>query len=73
MNHKWYHDHNGDVSSMRIMVIPAAWAGILITLAGAVGVFFGVNDSIALAGVGSGLFTIASGAKSLAKNQEFKQ
>lgn len=67
---KWYHEKDGSVSSLRLMAVPAAWVGIGIAVAGSVAVFFGVSDSIALAGVGTGLFTVASGVKAWQKGKE---
>jgi hypothetical protein len=67
---KWYQEKNGDVSAMRIMVVPGGWIALAVIIAGTVGIFLDVPDSIALAGVGSGLFTVASGVKAWQKGKE---
>jgi hypothetical protein len=67
---KWYHDPKGNVSSLRILVIPAGYVALAVVIAGAVGVFFNTPNAIALCGVGSGLFSVASGVKAWQKEKE---
>lgn len=67
---KWYQDKNGDDSSLRMLAIPAGWLGMAVVFAGAVGAFVKMSDAIALCGIGSGLITVALGAKAWQKGKE---
>lgn len=60
---KWFQDLQGNVSSMRIMAMMSTTVGCLAVVAGVVAMFMGINESIAIAGVGAGMAGLGEIAK----------
>lgn len=52
---KWYQDELGNVSSMRIIAMLASVTGCIAVLAGVVGMFAGIAESVPIAGTGAGM------------------
>ncbi len=55
MKIKWYEKTEGHTSSMRIMAMMSTVTGCLTVLAGVVGMFLKLPESIAISGVGAGM------------------
>lgn len=55
MSKKWYQDREGGTSSMRIIAMFCAITGCIAVLAGVVGMFLQLPESVAIAGVGGGM------------------
>ena len=67
---KWYQDAQGNCSSMRIMVMVAVVTGCVVVLTAVVGWLCGVENAVAVAGVGAGLVGLCSLAKAWQKKTE---
>lgn len=61
---KWYQDGAGHTSSMRIMAMTSTITGCVAVLAGVVAMFFGIGESVLMAGVGAGMAGLGEVAKS---------
>lgn len=59
----WYHDSDGDVSTMRIVTMMAAIVGCIAVLSGSVALFLGIPEGVALAGIGGGMTGLGEIAK----------
>jgi small-conductance mechanosensitive channel len=70
MGNRWYHDKNGVVSSMRLIVMPAAYIGLLVVISSVIAFFLGIPDSVLLAGAGTTLITLSMGAKAWQRSSE---
>ena len=60
---KWYEKSAGNTSAMRIIAMMCAATGCLAVLAGVVGMFMGIAESVAIAGVGGGMAGLGEVAK----------
>lgn len=67
---KWYQDDKGNISSLRLIVVPSAILGQLVVISGVVAMFMGFPDGVAIAGIGAGLVGLAEGAKAWQKMGE---
>ena len=60
---RWYEKSAGNTSAMRIIAMRCAATGCLAVLAGVVGMFMGITESVAIAGVGGGMAGLGEVAK----------
>ncbi len=60
---KWYQDDKGNVSTTRILTLPAGFVGILITIAGVVAMFMNNQTAGTAMGIGLGMLGLALGGK----------
>jgi uncharacterized membrane protein len=60
---KWYQDDAGNTSSIRIMATLAVVVGCLTVMAADVAMFFGIPESVAMAGAGAAMVGAALAAK----------
>ena len=60
---KWYQDDKGNVSTMRILALPAGFVGILITVAGVVAMFLNNQAAGTAMSIGLGMLGLALGGK----------
>ena len=67
---KWYQDRNGDISSLRILVVPAGYIGMFMAVAGTIGMFLKIDLASVAMTAGVGLVTTAMGAKAWQKGKE---
>lgn len=67
---KWYQDGQGKVSALRILAMGAGIVGMIITLAGAVGMFLDKASCGTAMTVGAGMVATALGAKAWQKRSE---
>lgn len=70
MENKWYHDDKGNISSLRIIVVPGAYVGFISIIAGLVGMFMQIADAGIAMTVGAGMVATAQAAKAWQKNSE---
>lgn len=66
----WYHDDQGNVSSLRIIVVPSAVLGQLVVIAGVWAMFMNNPSSVAAMGVGAGMIATSQAAKAWQKKAE---
>ena len=59
----WYKNKDGKASAMRIIAMMCAVTGCLAVIAGVVGMFMSIPESVAIAGVGGGMAGIGEVAK----------
>jgi hypothetical protein len=62
---KWYQDQEGNTSSMRIMAMLSTITGCFAVAAGAVAMFLGYPESVAIAGIGGGMAGLGELAKAM--------
>lgn len=67
---RWYQDDKGNASTMRIIVVAAAMAGILLVGAGAVAMYIEKPAAGVAMTTGAGIIAGALGAKALQKRSE---
>ena len=67
---KWYQDRNGDISSLRMLVVPAGYIGMFMAVAGTIGMFLKIDLASVAMTAGVGLVTTAMGAKAWQKGKE---
>jgi len=67
---KWYMDDKGNVSAMRLIVVPSVYLGMLVIICGVVAMFMGNPDAVAAMGVGAGLVATAEASKAWQKGKE---
>lgn len=60
---KWYERSPGNTSAMRIIAMLCAVTGCVAVIAGVVGMFFSIPESVAIAGVGGGMAGLGEVAK----------
>jgi hypothetical protein len=61
--HKWYHDPNGNVSTMRILAMWGAVVGTYLIIVGSIAMFLGNSIAGIAMGTGGGLFSLGELAK----------
>ena len=59
----WYKDRKGKTSAMRIIAMMCAATGCVAVIAGVVGMFMAIPESVAIAGVGGGMAGLGEVAK----------
>ena len=69
---KWWQDDKGNVSSLRIIVVPSAIIGQIVVLVSLGALLFGIPEAVAAMGIGAAMIATAEGAKSWQKNAESK-
>lgn len=69
MSKKWYQDREGGTSSMRIIAMLCVVTGCAAVAAGAVAMFMGIPESVAIAGVGAGMAGLGEVAKAWQSSQ----
>ena len=67
---KWYQDDKGNISSLRLIVVPGAYIGFITTMAGLVGMFMQLPDAGIAMTVGAGMVATSQGAKAWQKRSE---
>ena len=60
---KWFEDDKGNVSTVRLLSLPAGIVGILITIAGVVAMFLNNPSAGTAMGIGMGMLGLALGGK----------
>ena len=60
---KWYEKSQGNTSAMRIIAMMCAATGCVAVIAGVVGMFMSIPESVAIAGVGGGMAGLGEVAK----------
>lgn len=65
-----FRDRTGKLSALRVIVVPAGWVGIVISLAGAVGMFLNLGASGVAMTTGAGIIATAVGAKAWQRASE---
>lgn len=68
--HKWYQDDNGNISSIRIITVPATYVGFFVILSGVVAMFLSLKDAGIAMTTGAGMIATAQGAKAWQKRHE---
>ena len=63
MKIKWYERAPGNTSAMRVIAMLCAVTGCIAVLAGVAGMFLGIPESVAIAGVGGGMAGLGEVAK----------
>lgn len=67
---KWYQDDKGNISAMRITVVPASYVGIGGFIAGVVMAFLGNPHAANICAIAASMATVMQGAKALQKRFE---
>lgn len=73
MASKWYEDDNGNISSLRLIIVPGAYVGFITILAGVVAMFLQLPAAGTAMTVGAGMIATAQGAKAWQKGSEQKK
>lgn len=60
---KWYHDAEGNVSTMRILAVWGAGLGTALIVSGVIAMFLNNAMAVAAMGTGAGLMSIGEAAK----------
>lgn len=69
---KWWQDDRGNMSSLRLIVVPGAYIGFITILAGLVGMYLSLPDAGTAMTVGAGIVATSQGAKAWQKGSEGK-
>ena len=67
---RWYEKRVGHASAMRIIAMICAVTGCIAVLAGAVGMFLRIPESVAIAGAGAGMAGLGEIAKAWQSSKE---
>lgn len=67
---KWWQDDKGNMSSLRIIVVPGAYIGFITIISGLVAMFLQLPDAGVALTVGSGIVATSQGAKAWQKRSE---
>tara|TARA_Y100000034_G_C6635375_1_gene277554 strand:+ start:94 stop:306 length:213 start_codon:yes stop_codon:yes gene_type:complete len=69
---KLLQDDNGNTSTLRAIVLPTAWLGLLVTINGVIGMYLELSAAPAVLIAGPALTATAVGAKAWQKHSEAK-
>ena len=67
---RWYETRPGHTSAMRIIAMVCAVTGCIAVLAGAVGMFLRIPESVAIAGAGAGMAGLGELSKAWQASKE---
>jgi hypothetical protein len=70
---KWWQDDKGNMSSMRLIVVPSALIGQMVVISGTIAMFLGIPEGVSAMGVGAAMIATAQGAKAWQKQAENKE
>jgi len=69
---KVFQDNQGNTSALRLIVVPGAYVGFAMSLAGAVAMFLSLPAAGTAMATGAGMVASAAGAKAWQKHSEEK-
>ena len=67
---RWYEKRAGHTSAMRIIAMTCAVTGCIAVLAGAIGMFLRIPESVAIAGAGAGMAGLGELSKAWQASKE---
>lgn len=67
---KWWQDDNGNMSSLRIIIVPGAYIGFITILSGLAAMYLSLPDAGTALTVGAGIVATSQGAKAWQKRSE---
>ena len=67
---RWYEDDQHNTSALRLIVLPSAIIGVLVVVAGVMGMFLSLQAASIAMTTGAGMVAVAQAAKAWQKSNE---